>query len=405
MTRYRKIDPRIWNDEKFIAMSHEAQRLFLFVLTHPSMTMLGAFRISQAGLAEELGLTFEAFEEAFGQVLTKGMLKYDRKAFLIWAPSFLKYNEPESPNVVKSWENVIDLLPECELKSEVLVKAHSFVSARSPAFLKALPQAFSEALPQALAKGMPNQEQEQEQEQEETLTNTLPVNEEEASEKTLVGLSPKQSVYGMLQPFGQNPINESQEVTNRSFDSDASVEFDAPIRQQIEAVQLEASGDLDDPKHILSVVDMIVVAKCNGIRLTRNVKLEEIANARTITLELFGKCISQWRGTQTGIGYFMGILSNAANDPSLFDEKPPAKKKKVSAETIADGQAWVFARKLAYYHPFGSRFARAGEEYDEFINRIAEDLKKPDRFELFRHYMVKLNLIDEENEHDNATQA
>ena len=93
------------------------------------------------------------------------------------------------------------------------------------------------------------------------------------------------------------------------------------------------------------------------------------------------------------------------NDPTLFDEKPPAKKKKVSAETIADGQAWVFARKLAYHHPFGSRFAKAGEEYDEFINRIAEDMKKPDRFEAFRPYMVKLNLIDEENEHDNATPA
>ena len=84
--------------------------------------------------------------------------------------------------------------------------------------------------------------------------------------------------------------------------------------------------------------------------------------------------------------------------------KPAPKKKKVSAETITDGQAWAFANKLAYYHPFGSRFAKAGEEYDEFINRIAEDLKKPERFDLFRPYMVKLNLIDEEIDND-GTQA
>ena len=402
MTRYRKIDPRIWNDEKFITMSHEAQRLFLFVLTHPGMTMLGAFRISQAGMAEELGLSTETFEEAFTEVLTKGLVKYDRKAFLIWAPNFLKYNEPESPNVVKSWGGVIDLLPECSLKSEVLFGAKALISSRSLAFTQALPKAFLNALP----KGMPNQEQEQEQEPEQTLTNTLPGNEDMSSEQTPVCLcgEEKKSVYGMFQRFGQNSVDESQAVFNRSFDDDASVEFDAPIRQQIEAVQLEASGDLDDPKRIMSVVDMIVVAKCNGIRLTRNVKLEEIANARTITLDLFGKCISKWRGTQTGIGYFMGILSNAANDPTIFDDKPAAKKKKVTAETIADGQAWVFARKLAYYHPFGSRFAKAGEEYDDFINRIAEDLKKPERFDLFRPYMVKLNLIDEEIEND-GTQA
>ena len=249
------------------------------------------------------------------------------------------------------------------------------------------------------------QEQEQEKEQEQTLTNILPGIEDKAPEQTsgLCGKD-KKSVFGIFQRFGQNPVDEPHVVFNRSVEEDGSLDFDAPIRQQIEAVQLEASGDLDDPKHVMSLVDMIVVAKCNGIRLAHSLKLEEIANARTITLDLFSKCISKWRGTQTGIGYFMGILSNAANNPTIFDDKPAPKKKKVSAETITDGQAWVFANKLAYYHPFGSGFAKAGEGYNEFIKRIAEDLKKPERFDLFRPYMVKLNLINEEIEND-GTQA
>ena len=165
--KYRKIDPRIWNDSKFASLSHEAQRLFLFVLTHPSMTMLGAMRATRSGMAEELGLTPKAFAEAFGEALSKGLLMYDERGFLVFAKNFLKYNQPESPNVVKAWAEALDLLPECPLKNEVILTAKSFVFNRSKAFQEALPEAFLEALPQALPKGMANQEQEQEQEQEE----------------------------------------------------------------------------------------------------------------------------------------------------------------------------------------------------------------------------------------------
>ena len=163
MARYRKIDPRIWNDEKFRTMSHEGQRLFLFVLTHPALTMIGAMRATQSGLSEELGLDAKAFREAFGEALSKGMLKYDEKAFLLWLPNFLKYNAPESPNVVKSWGSALDLLPECDLRKEVLSSAKAFISTMSKAFTEALPKAFDEALPKAISKTIPNQEQEQEQ--------------------------------------------------------------------------------------------------------------------------------------------------------------------------------------------------------------------------------------------------
>lgn len=163
MARYRKIDPRIWNDEKFRTMSHEGQRLFLFVLTHPSLTMIGAMRATQSGLSEELGLDAKAFREAFGEALSKGMLKYDEKAFLLWLPNFLKYNAPESPNVVKSWGSALDLLPECDLRKEVLSSAKAFISTMSKAFTEALPKAFNEDLTKAISKTIPNQEQEQEQ--------------------------------------------------------------------------------------------------------------------------------------------------------------------------------------------------------------------------------------------------
>ena len=156
MAHYRKIDPRMWNDEKFRTLSTEGKLAFVLLLTHPHMTALGAMRATIPGLAAELG--GKGFAEAFREVFAKGLAKHDEKASCVYLPRFLKYNKPESPNVVKAWAHSIDLIPECHLKSELIQEVK--------AYAEALPEAFSKALPEAFAKAMPNQEQEQEQQQE-----------------------------------------------------------------------------------------------------------------------------------------------------------------------------------------------------------------------------------------------
>lgn len=155
MSRYRKVDPRIWNDEKFRGLSNNGKLVFFMLLTHPHMTAIGAMRATAPGLAAEMGWSEKAFREAFGEALSKGMAKHDEGACFLALPRFLKYNPPESPNVVKAWASSLDLLPECQLKSQVIQEAK--------AFAEAFGKAFGEALPEAFAKAMPNQEQEQEQ--------------------------------------------------------------------------------------------------------------------------------------------------------------------------------------------------------------------------------------------------
>jgi hypothetical protein len=168
MSKYRKIDVRIWNDAKFRDLSHNAKLVFFFLLTHPNMTALGAMRSTLSGLAEELDFDLEAFREAFREAFAKGMVKHDSKACLIALPNFIKYNQPESPNVVKAWANSLDLLPECDLKNDVISLSANALKGYSKAFREALPEAFLKTYP----KSMPNQEQEQEQEQELNTNNT-----------------------------------------------------------------------------------------------------------------------------------------------------------------------------------------------------------------------------------------
>lgn len=158
MARYRKVDPRIWNDEKFRELSDSGKLAFFFVLTHPHMTSLGAMRHSIPGLAAEMGWDVEAFRKAFGEATAKGLIKVDEKASCIVLPKFIKYNGPESPNVLKAWGDALDLIPECSTKNELIQSVKDFS--------KGLSQAFQQALPKAFSKPMPNQEQEQKQKQE-----------------------------------------------------------------------------------------------------------------------------------------------------------------------------------------------------------------------------------------------
>lgn len=166
MSRYRKVDSRIWNDANFAALSDDGKLVFLMLLTHPGMTALGAMRATMTGLASELEWLPERFAKGFQECFSKGMAEADQKAHLIALPNFLKYNPPENPNVVKAWVGARDLLPECHLKGLVLSRAYQAITGRGKGFEQAFRQGFGEPLPKPFANGMPNQEQEPEQEQE-----------------------------------------------------------------------------------------------------------------------------------------------------------------------------------------------------------------------------------------------
>ncbi len=158
MGRYRKIEVRIWNDQKFRSLTSDAKLIFMFLLTHPNMTSLGAMRATIPGMAAEIGTLSKGFGEGFAELSRKGLVECDEEAAFVALPKFLKHNGPENPNVVKSWESCLELIPECHLKYLVLQRAMECVDALGGNFSKGLPIPFR--------KGMPNPEPEPEPEQE-----------------------------------------------------------------------------------------------------------------------------------------------------------------------------------------------------------------------------------------------
>lgn len=159
MARYTKVERRIWNDEKFMALSDLGKLVFFFLMTHPQQTAIGAFRASVPGLACEIGWSIGAFDRFLSELTEKGMVKVDKRACLLVLPNFIKHNPPENPNVIIAWSKSLELLPECGLLCEVVESIRQFVATLPDSFQKGLPEPFRKGMP----KGMPNQKQEQEQ--------------------------------------------------------------------------------------------------------------------------------------------------------------------------------------------------------------------------------------------------
>lgn len=173
MARYKKIDVRIWNDAKFNALSSDAQLIFLYLLTSPQTTMLGAVPVDKHTVSRILKFDDIRYGIGYKQLSEYGMLEYD-EAGIFWIKNFLKYNPPENPKVVISWSSLLDLLPECQLLIKIAksvlkaceTRGEAYVKALHPEFKKLAKYDMSNGMTYGIAYPMPYQEQEQEQEQD-----------------------------------------------------------------------------------------------------------------------------------------------------------------------------------------------------------------------------------------------
>ena len=149
MARYRKVDPRVWNDAKFRALSQDTKTLWLFLLTAPqSLVIPGVIVGGPAGLAEVLEWTPQRFRDRFSELVAAGMCKGDLDARLIWLPKGIVNNPPENPNTVKAWSKAWGEVPECSLKTEIWSALEPFVQR----FAERLEQRFADLFHEPFAE-------------------------------------------------------------------------------------------------------------------------------------------------------------------------------------------------------------------------------------------------------------
>ena len=160
-SRYRKIDPRIWTDEKFRRLTGEQQRIALYILTAQS-NRIGLFSFSPGKACEDLGTLSQTFRKGFQKVCQTVNWEWDENARVLYLPTWWRYNQPENANNVIGNLKDLDDLPETPLLERF--------SANTTYLLEDLRETFTQSLtkcyPQRSPKRSPSQEQEQEQKQE-----------------------------------------------------------------------------------------------------------------------------------------------------------------------------------------------------------------------------------------------
>lgn len=156
MARYRKIDPRIWHDDKFPSLPDDAKLIFFHLLTSPRSNMIGLFVQGKTDITEYLGWPQKRLTKPFRELLSKGLIKYDSEVRIVYLPNFLKYESIENLNQAKAAAKLIDELPNNPYYQPLKL----FLEQLGKPFLEPL----IEKLDNCLRNSRANQEQEQEQE-------------------------------------------------------------------------------------------------------------------------------------------------------------------------------------------------------------------------------------------------
>lgn len=136
--RFRKIDPRIWDDEKFKTLGPEAQLVAFYLVTNPQSNRIGFYKMSRAQAAETLRMPPATFAQRFADVLNTFGWKYDDAAGVLYLDSWWKYNPPENPNVLKG--NLDDLhdLPQTALLDEFMANTRYLTGKVAETFVDTL---------------------------------------------------------------------------------------------------------------------------------------------------------------------------------------------------------------------------------------------------------------------------
>lgn len=117
MPRYRRIDPRVWDDEKFVQWDDLKRSLWLLLLTGPGVEPVPGLQCGGvAALAETLRRPTKPVAEKFWELVKDERIEVDERCRLIRTINAPIYNRPLNPNQVKGWYSAWESLPESPLK-------------------------------------------------------------------------------------------------------------------------------------------------------------------------------------------------------------------------------------------------------------------------------------------------
>lgn len=117
---YTRVESRFWQDEKMRAVSDDARHLMLYLLTSPHRNIIGFYFLPLPYACFDLGWDEKRFTKALQELLSEGLIRYDKQVFVVLVKNYLKHNPLENPNQVKSAIEKIKEIPETPLFQDFL---------------------------------------------------------------------------------------------------------------------------------------------------------------------------------------------------------------------------------------------------------------------------------------------
>ncbi|MBP2311904.1 hypothetical protein [Azospirillum soli] len=111
MRTYGKVYTAFWTDPKVLALSGDAQRLALYLLTGPHSNSIGCFRLPAGYLMEDLRLAPDRAAGVIAELEAAGFIIRDAETGWTMIVNFLRHNPPENSKVGKSMVALIDAVP------------------------------------------------------------------------------------------------------------------------------------------------------------------------------------------------------------------------------------------------------------------------------------------------------
>jgi hypothetical protein len=118
---YRKIDPRLWDDERFVELSCVEKLLWLYLLTGPHTTSLpGLWIVGVGELVDGLRLPAKSIQAGLEKLERMGRLVSNPRLRLVRIPNAPRYNRPDNARVLKAWFKLWTDIPDCQQKYDHL---------------------------------------------------------------------------------------------------------------------------------------------------------------------------------------------------------------------------------------------------------------------------------------------
>lgn len=119
-----KVYSSFWTSPSIGRLSEDGRMLAIYLLTSQHGNSLGAFRLPEGYVSEDLKWTPERVRQGFDELLRERFANRCERVNWVWVFGYLKWNKPDNPNQLKSLVKLAAKIPEDCAWKPAFIKVH-----------------------------------------------------------------------------------------------------------------------------------------------------------------------------------------------------------------------------------------------------------------------------------------